>query len=157
MTTPGRPFADQDPRLADREGGPDLAALPSRRRSRESQLAVLRATVDLLNEVGYRRLSFEGVARRAGWDGWAALLGMRGGPSGERVDMSALWRPVELPKGRAGHGSYRASARRSLWTARCWRRYGPRCAARSLLPGTLCAPATPAPAGHRPAEDRLHS
>ena len=52
MTNPGRPFARQDPHLPDRERGPDLAALPSRRRSRESHGAVLRATVDLLNEVG---------------------------------------------------------------------------------------------------------
>jgi AcrR family transcriptional regulator len=83
VSTPGRPFARQDPCLPDRDGCPDPATAPSKRRSRQSHKAVLRATVDLLNEVGYRRLSFEGVARRAGvgkatiyrwWPNKAALV-----------------------------------------------------------------------------------
>jgi AcrR family transcriptional regulator len=54
-----------------------------RRRRRESHEAVLLATRTLLNEVGYQRLTFEGVARRAGvgkatiyrwWPNKAALV-----------------------------------------------------------------------------------
>ncbi|TKA00855.1 helix-turn-helix transcriptional regulator, partial [Actinacidiphila oryziradicis] len=69
--------------MPDRNGDPDLASAPSRRRSQQSHQAVLQATVALLNEVGYRRLSFEGVARRAGvgkatiyrwWPNKAALV-----------------------------------------------------------------------------------
>jgi AcrR family transcriptional regulator len=83
VITPGRPCAHQDPCLPDRNGDPDLASAPSRRRSQQSHQAVLQATVALLNEVGYRRLSFEGVARRAGvgkatiyrwWPNKAALV-----------------------------------------------------------------------------------
>src|SRR5689334_3713847 len=54
-----------------------------RRRRRESHEAVLLATRTLLNEVGYQRLTFEGVARQAGvgkatiyrwWPNKAALV-----------------------------------------------------------------------------------
>jgi AcrR family transcriptional regulator len=61
----------------------ELGSAPSKRRSRESHQAVIRATTDLLREVGYQRLSLEGVARRAGvgkatiyrwWPNKAALV-----------------------------------------------------------------------------------
>lgn len=46
---------------------PETAGEPDpRRRSAESHRAILTATVELLEEVGYRRLTVEGVARRAG-------------------------------------------------------------------------------------------
>lgn len=43
---------------------PDPAT--GRRRDRRSRAAILRATVDLLNEVGYQGVTMEGVASRAG-------------------------------------------------------------------------------------------
>ncbi len=62
---------------------PDRISHDSRRRRQEPHRAVLRATKDLLGEVGYQRLAFEGIARRAGvskatiyrwWPNKAALV-----------------------------------------------------------------------------------
>ncbi|MYV37545.1 TetR family transcriptional regulator [Streptomyces sp. SID1328] len=62
---------------------PDRITHDSRRRSQGSHKAVLRATKDLLGEVGYQRLAFDGIARRAGvskatiyrwWPNKAALV-----------------------------------------------------------------------------------
>ncbi len=62
---------------------PDRITHDSRRRRQEPHRAVLRATKDLLGEVGYQRLAFEGIARRAGvskatiyrwWPNKAALV-----------------------------------------------------------------------------------
>lgn len=62
---------------------PDRSTHDSRRRRPESHKAVLKATKDLLGEVGYQRLAFEGIARRAGvskatiyrwWPNKAALV-----------------------------------------------------------------------------------
>lgn len=81
MIAPEENGALQDPCAS--EPPHDLGSQPSKRRSRESHEAVIRATTDLLREVGYQRLSLEGVARRAGvgkatiyrwWPNKAALV-----------------------------------------------------------------------------------
>jgi AcrR family transcriptional regulator len=85
------------------------------RRSPESHAAILAATVELLEEVGYRNLTIEGVARRAGvgkqtiyrwWAGSKAALVLEAfsGVSDERVpppdtgsirdDLLAILQPV---------------------------------------------------------------
>ncbi|PWI05564.1 TetR family transcriptional regulator [Streptomyces sp. NWU339] len=82
MDTP-RPQDGRQSALAPEYARPDRITPDSRRRRRESHEAVLRATKDLLGEVGYQRLAFEGVARRAGvskatiyrwWPNKAALV-----------------------------------------------------------------------------------
>jgi AcrR family transcriptional regulator len=90
--------------------GPDVT-----RRNSESHAAILAATVELLEEVGYRNLTIEGVARRAGvgkqtiyrwWAGSKAALVLEAfiGVSDERVpppdtgsiqdDLLAILQPV---------------------------------------------------------------
>lgn len=83
MTTPRQQHGRQDPLGPEHVDQRNRVAPRSRRRRRESHEAVLRATKALLSEVGYQRLSFEGVARRAGvskatiyrwWPNKAALV-----------------------------------------------------------------------------------
>lgn len=83
MVTPRQQNGRQDPLAPDYAAQRNRIVPRSRRRRRESHEAVLRATKALLSEVGYQRLSFEGVARRAGvskatiyrwWPNKAALV-----------------------------------------------------------------------------------
>lgn len=83
MVTPRKHNGGQDPSVPEHADQRSCTAPRSRRRRRESHEAVVRAAKDLLSEVGYQRLSFEGVARRAGvskatiyrwWPNKAALV-----------------------------------------------------------------------------------
>ena len=103
------------------------------RRSSESHAAILAATVELLEEVGYRNLTVEGVARRAGvgkqtiyrwWQGSKAALVLEAftSVSDERVpppdtgsvrsDLLAIMRPVFALNGELRRGT--ALANRTL-------------------------------------------
>lgn len=120
-------------RLVKTVGVDDRPSPDATRRRPDSHAAILRATVELLEEVGYRNLTIEGVAKRAGvgkqtiyrwWHGSKGALVLEAFMSvgDERVpppdkgdvrsDLVAIMRPVFALNAKPRHGT--ALANRTL-------------------------------------------
>jgi AcrR family transcriptional regulator len=91
--------------------GPTERGRPGRRRSEQSRLAILSAAIDLVAEVGYARLTIEGIAARAG-TGKQTIY--RWWPSKADVVLEALADKADLQVPIPDEGSYRADLRAFL-------------------------------------------
>jgi AcrR family transcriptional regulator len=100
----GTPPASSTPR-------PDTAARPGRRRSEQSRLAILAAAYQLVGEIGYARLTIEGIAARSG-TGKQTIY--RWWPSKGDVVLDALATMADLHVPIPEEGSYAADLRAFL-------------------------------------------
>lgn len=82
-----------------------------RKRSEEARLAILTAGYELVSEVGYRAVTIEGIAARAGCGKQTVY---RWWPGKADVLMEALAVKADLEVSTADHGSYAADLRRFL-------------------------------------------